>query len=567
MDSKSSRGGRRPPGRLLPWASPGVYQQAVDSALADLEKNRVVARVWSHDFTLWKPRPDEITNRLGWLHVVEAMQGNLPRLHDSAEETRKRGITDVLLLGMGGSSLAPELFSKTFGSRKGFPRLDILDSTHPGAVRRHAERLDPRRTLFIVSTKSGSTVETLSLFKFFYRWTREGIGKQDAGKHFLAITDPGSSLVETAQRLRFHDVFLNDPNVGGRYSALTYFGLVPAALIGMDVAHLLAQTLEAVRACAPDATPRDNPGLWWGTVLGILSESGRDKATFFISPEISSFGDWVEQLLAESLGKEGRGILPVVGETNTRPEVYGQDRFFVQIRVAGDGSQDDTLKALAKAGHPVVRWTLDDRYEIGGHFFLWETATAVAGHIMGVNPFDQPNVEAAKVSARKMTSTFQQTGRMPKDTPSPVSPRTLHRFLSQGRAGDYIAIQAYLMPTEETSQALQSLRRRLRDRYRLATTVGFGPRFLHSTGQLHKGDAGRGLFVQLTGDVGRDVPIPQNTASREFSLSFGVLHLAAALGDRLALQEAGRRVIHFHLGSDVRAGTERLSMIPAENRA
>jgi glucose-6-phosphate isomerase len=542
----------------------GSYREAVEAALADLEMNRIVARIWSHDFTLWKSSPDEITNRLGWLHAVEGMQENLPRLHSLGEEIRKSGITHVLLLGMGGSSLAPEFFSKVFGSRKGFPCLDILDSTHPGAVRRYAEKLSPQRTLFIVSTKSGSTVETLSLFKFFYRWTREGVGQHDAGQRFLAITDPGSSLVETAERYRFRDVFLNDPHVGGRYSGLTYFGLVPAALIGVDITRLLAKALAAVRACKPGAAPMDNPGLWLGTVLGLLSEAGRDKATFFISPEISSFGDWVEQLLAESLGKEGKGILPVIGEIITRPENYGQDRLFVQIRMAGDSSEEKALKTLAQAGHPVVRWTLNDRYDIGGQFFLWEMATAVAGHILGVNPFDQPNVEAAKVSARKMVAAFQQTGKIPQDTPSTASSLALHRFLSQGQAGDYIAIQAYLLPTGETSRALQNLKKRLRDRYRMATTLGFGPRFLHSTGQLHKGDSGGGLFIQLTGDMGRDVFIPENPESRESSLSFGVLLTAAALGDKLALQEAGRRVISFNLGSDVQAGLRRLGENPAQ---
>ncbi len=562
VDVTFMRSNRNQPlsGRRPGSASLGAYRKGIEAALGDLEKDRVVARIWSHDFTLWKPRPDQITNRLGWLHAVENMQDNLPRLRALTDKIRRQGFTDVLLLGMGGSSLAPEVFGKTFGIRKGFPRLAILDSTHPGAVRRHSEKLHPQRTLFIVSTKSGSTVETMSLFKYLYRWEREHIGEQDVGKHFIAITDPGSPLVEEAERLRFRDVFLNDPNVGGRYSALTYFGLVPAALIGMDLPRLLAKAREAVRACESVAAPAQNPGLWLGAVLGFLSTAGRDKATFFLPPQVSGFGDWVEQLLAESLGKEGRGILPVVGEIPARPEFYGRDRLFVQVRLAGDGRGDETLEGLAKAGHPVVRWILDDVYDLGGHFFLWEMATAVAGHILGVNPFDQPNVESAKASAREMLADYRKRGQIPEDTPARLSSRALHRFLSQGREGDYIAIQSYLVPTDETTQVLESLRKHLRDRYRLAVTLGFGPRFLHSTGQLHKGDAGRGLFVQLTADVDRDLPIPQTPESRESSLSFGVLHLAAALGDKHALQEAGRRVIRFHLGSDVKAGLRELGM-------
>jgi transaldolase/glucose-6-phosphate isomerase len=544
----------------------GTYQAGVDHTLTEMADNRITRRIWAHDHTVWKPEPTEITNRLGWLHTAQVMLENVPRLEALAQEVRAAGYTHALLLGMGGSSLAPEVFRKTFGVTEGYLDLAVLDSTDPGAVLAHAERLDMENTLFIVATKSGTTVETLSTFKFFYNQVADAVGADGstelaevrAGEHFVAITDPGTPLTNLADRYHFRAIFLNDPNIGGRYSALSYFGLVPAALVGVDVPRLLDRALAVASGCESCVAAGDNSGAWLGAILGELAKAGRDKTTFVLSPAIASFGDWVEQLIAESTGKEGRGILPVVGEPLGPPEVYGDDRLFVHIRLDGDETHDAALDTLEAAGHPVVRLNLRDRYDLGGQFFLWEMATAVAGHRLGINPFDQPNVEAAKVLARRMVAEYTEKGTLPSGESAPLSPEALKEFLAQAQPSDYIALQAYLRPTAETDTALLRLRTRLRDRLRLATTVGYGPRFLHSTGQLHKGDAGRGLFIQFTADDPRDAPIPDEAGSPESSITFGVLKAAQALGDRQALLDAGRRVIRFHLRDDVVGGLKRL---------
>lgn len=542
-----------------------VYRSVVEAALDDMAERRIIARIWAHDYTVWKPEPSEITNRLGWLHIVEEMADKVDAMLDLVNSVHAAGYTEALLLGMGGSSLAPELFSRVFwdyqealGSSRVRLHLAVLDSIVPGAVLAQAERLDPARTLFIVSTKSGTTVETLSLFKFFYHWLAEQLGTERAGEHFVAITDPGSSLANLAERYRFRATFLNNPHLGGRYSALSYFGLVPAALVGVDLTRLLDQALGAVRACGPEVAVRDNPAAWLGATLGELARVGRDKVTFCTPSRLTSLGDWIEQLIAESTGKEGKGILPVVGEPLGPPEVYGPDRLFVFL-----GNDECRMSALN--GHPVIQLPLDDPYELGAQFFLWEMATAVAGYRLGINPFDQPDVEAAKALARRAIAAYQENGVLPADEPAPLTAETLSRFLAQARPGDpvtgagrsYIAIHAYLQPTPETDAALLAFRLRLRDRYRLATTVGYGPRFLHSTGQLHKGDAGHGLFIQITADDPRDIRIPDDGGT----LTFGVLKRAQALGDRQALVAAGRQVIHFHLGEQ---GVAELTQVAEE---
>lgn len=545
----------------------GSYQAAVDSALAEIAENRVMSRIWECDHTVWKPDPTEITNRLGWLHVAEAMRGNIDRLEALAEAVRAEDYTHVLLLGMGGSSLAPEVFSKTFGVRDGYPDLSVLDSTDPGAVLAYADRLDPAHTLFIVAAKSGGTVETLSFFKFFYNWVADALGAGRAGEHFVAITDPGSRLVGLAKQHSFRAVFLNDPNIGGRYSALSHFGLLPAALLGVDLARLLDRAQEALARCGPRVMTDDNPGAWLGAVLGELARAGRDKVTFAISPTIVSFGDWVEQLIAESTGKEGKGILPVVGEPLGPPGVYADDRVFVYLRLDGDDTHDTAIKTLEEAGHPVVRLRQQDRYDLGAQFFLWEMATAVAGHRLGINPFDQPDVEAAKVLARRMVAEYTETGALSGGEFAPPSAEALREFLDQVQAGDpssglrrsYIALQAYVQPTGETDEVLLALRTRLRDWYNVATTTGYGPRYLHSTGQLHKGDAGNGLFIQFTAVDDRDAFIPDEAGSADSAMSFGVLKMAQALGDAEALLDAGRRVVRFHLGADVVGGLTQLA--------
>ncbi|MEE8391972.1 MAG: bifunctional transaldolase/phosoglucose isomerase [Anaerolineae bacterium] len=547
-------------------ASLGTYQDSVDTALAEMKKQQVIERIWAHDHTLWKPEPTEITNRLGWLHTAEVMLENIPRLESLVEAVRADGYTDVLLLGMGGSSLAPEVFRKTFGVKEGdhegrsYLDLAVLDSTDPRAVLAHAERLDLSKTLFIVATKSGGTVETLSFFKFFYNRVIEAVGVDQAGAHFIAITDPASKLADIAQAHGFRATFLNDPNIGGRYSVLSYFGLVPAALVGVDVEKLLNRALTV--ACNCDscncAIEGDNNGGRLGAMMGELAQAGRDKVTLILSSEIASFGDWVEQLIAESTGKEGKGILPVVGEPVGPPGVYGDDRLFVYLRLEDDDTHDAAVHALKDAGHPVVRLRLNDLYDLGGQFFLWEMATAVAGHRLGVNPFDQPSVEAAKVLARKVVAEYKEVGVLPSGESTPPTAEALDGFLAQAQPGDYVTLQAYVQPTAEADEALAALRLHLRDRYRIATTVGYGPRFLHSTGQLHKGDAGNGLFIQFTADAPQDAPIPDAAGAPDSTMTFGVLKMAQALGDQQALLDAGRRVTRFHLGDDVTGGLREL---------
>ncbi|UCE19645.1 MAG: glucose-6-phosphate isomerase [Gemmatimonadota bacterium] len=545
----------------------GSYQKSVDSALAEMRKNRTMTRIWTHDHTVWKPESTDITNRLGWLTTAEMMLENLPHLEAFVEEVRTAGYTHTLLLGMGGSSLAPEVFSKTFGGGETNGRsprqLDfaVLDSTDPGAVKAHAERLDLTRTLFIVSTKSGGTVETLSFFKYFYNLVAEVVGPAEAGECFVAITDPGSHLEELAAEYDFRRTFLNDPNIGGRYSALSYFGLVPAALIGMDVETLLRRALSMAGNSknSDSSLESDNCGLQLGTVMGELAKAGRDKVTFAISQEIGGFGDWVEQLIAESTGKERTGILPVVHEPLGPPEVYGGDRLFVSMKLSSDNTNDAAMKALEDGGHPAIRIHLDDLYDLGGQFFLWEMATAVAGSLMGINPFDQPDVEASKVLARDTVAEYSKKGAWPPCESAPLTTEALNTFLSQSRPGDYVALQAYVPPTVGTDGALREFRRALRDKYKLATTVGFGPRFLHSTGQLHKGDGGHGLFIQFTADDQCDVPIPDKAGSPESSMTFGLLKAAQALGDRQALLDRGRRVITFHLDHDVEGRLKQLT--------
>ena len=534
----------------------GSYHAAVRATLARMEAQHVISRIWSRDHTVWKSAPDEITNRLGWLGAPEDMRSKIAGMAEFVAAVREAGYTDALLLGMGGSSLAAEVFRSDLASPEQPLKLSVLDSTAPDAVLGYADRLDPAHTLYIVSTKSGGTVETISFWKFFYNRALDALGSAEACRHFIAITDPGSGVAKLAEHYCFHTTFLNDPDIGGRNAALSYFGLLPAALVGVDLARLLDRALTMVRDC--EARPADNPAAWLGAVLGVLAQAGRDKMTLVMSPCIAHFGDWAEQLIAESTGKEGRGIVPVVGETLGPPAVYGDDRYFVHLRLEGDPTHDDAVRALAMAGFPVVRLALRDPYDLGGQFFLWEMANAVTGHLLTINPFDQPNVEAAKVLARQMVATYIETGALPSAPAAPLDGQALRRFREQARPGDYVAIQAYLSPTAETSAGLHSLRMVLRDRLHLAVTVGYGPRFLHSTGQLHKGDAGNGLFLQLTADDARDAPIPDEAGQPGSALTFGVLKAAQAMGDRRALLDNGRRIVHFHLGKDVPGGIREL---------
>ncbi|RME01708.1 MAG: bifunctional transaldolase/phosoglucose isomerase, partial [Calditrichaeota bacterium] len=398
----------------------GSFQPVVEEALKELRDHQVVQRIWQHDHTVWKPDPTEIRNRLGWLHSPEVMAENVQEIYDFVESVRSQGWDQVVLLGMGGSSLAPEVFRRTFGVKSGYLDLSVLDSTDPGAVLARAQMVNPEKTLFLVSTKSGGTVETLSFFKFFYNYMLEKVGLQQVGMHFAAITDPGSNLVDVAKAYKFRKIFLNDPNIGGRYSALSFFGLVPAALVGVDLEQLLERAMRMVCNAEGCNCPvaGDNTGAWLGATLGELAAAGRDKLTLVLSPTIGSFGNWIEQLIAESTGKEGTGILPVTTETLGKPENYASDRLFVYLKLAGEDRDQEKLQRLIQAGHPVVQLNLTDIYDLGGEFFRWEMATAIAGRRLGINPFDQPNVEAAKVLARKMVAAYQEKGELPSLTPT-----------------------------------------------------------------------------------------------------------------------------------------------------
>ncbi|MBW1800423.1 MAG: glucose-6-phosphate isomerase [Deltaproteobacteria bacterium] len=563
------------------YASLGEYQSAVDGALAHIKDEEVMQRIRSHDHTVWKDDPAEISNRLGWLHSPEVMIDAVPDINAFAGEIRASGMTHALLMGMGGSSLAPEVFRFTFGVREGFLDLMVLDSTDPGAVRDYAARCDPEKTLFIVSTKSGGTVETMSFMKYFYNSVADRLGKNQAGRRFVAITDPGSGLEETAKTLHFRKIFLNDPDIGGRYSALSYFGLVPAALVGVDIDRLLrrAMAMASQTEDSPGPFEGDDSAARLGAVMGQLALIGRDKLTLVMTSSLGPFGAWVEQLLAESTGKEGKGILPVDGEVPAEPDVYAGDRIFVYMQLEGEKEHADRIRAIEDSGQPVVHIPLGDLYDLGGEFFRWELATAVAGRLLEINPFDQPNVESAKVLARQMVDAYQKEGELPELRPiseiddiwiygdeSVKGPDVLNDFLSQAHPGEneasgrsYVSIQAYVRPSAGAWNALQAFRSGIRIKCRLATTLGYGPRFLHSTGQLHKGDAGHGLFIQITADMPEDANIPDRAGEEDSSISFGVLKTAQALGDRQALMDAGRKVIRFHTGEDIVEGLKKLS--------
>jgi len=553
----------------------GSYEVSIKAALDKIEKNRVVERIWAKDHTVWKPEPTEIANRLGWLQSPKVMAKKLDEIDAVVNAVCADGYTHALLLGMGGSSLAPEVFRKTFGVREGYLDLEVLDSTDPGAVLAYAEQFDVNKTLFIVSTKSGGTVETFSFMKYFFNIVAEALGADQAGRHFIAITDPGSKLADIAEMYHFRATFLNDPDIGGRYSALSYFGLVPAALIGVDVKTFIDRAViiaDRESSCTAPAAGEIN-GAFLGALLGELSKAGRDKVTFVFSPQIAGFGDWLEQLIAESTGKEGMGIVPIVGESLESPDVYGNDRLFICLYLEGDDTESGKLLILEKADQPIVCVKLRDIYDMGGQCFLWEVATAVAGNCLGINPFDQPDVEAAKVLARKTLAMYMEKGTIPDENPAlsgegiavygNIQARTpadaLNAFIKQAKPGAYVAIQAYIKPTAETDAALYALRVRIRDNFRLATSVGYGPRFLHSTGQLHKGDSGKGLFIQITADDPWDTPIPDEMGLPDSSMTFGVLKNAQASGDRQALMNAGRQVIRFHLGEDITSGLKILT--------
>ena len=525
---------------------------ALQKTLDDWRTRRNIARLWSRDASLWTGADE--SKWLGWLDIAEQQLASAGRFAQFAREVQQRGFAHVLLLGMGGSSLCPEVHALSFGKQDGFPELHVLDSTDPAQLRAIESRLDLARTLFIVSSKSGSTLEP-NIFKqyFFERSGRDG-------SRFVAITDPGSKMQQVAERDGFWRIFSGVPSIGGRYSALSDFGMIPAAAMGVDVPMLAGLAQGMVQACSPSHPVDQNPGVVLGAVLGTLALAGRDKITLVASPGIHELGAWLEQLLAESTGKIGKGLIPVDREPLGAPSVYGSDRVFVYARLetAPDEEQDRAVAALEAAGHPVVRLFVPDVYHLGAEFFRWEIATAVAGSILGINPFDQPDVEAAKVATRRLTSAFEKTGSLPAEKgvlrfDDADFVERLRTHLATIRPGDYFAILAYIEMNQTHEAALQEIRRSVRDARKTATCLGFGPRFLHSTGQAYKGGPNTGVFLQITCEDARDVPVP----GQEYT--FGVVKAAQASGDLEVLRERGRRALHVHLGPDVAAGLAQLA--------
>ena len=545
----------------------GAFQSAVDRALKTWSKNGNTARLWRSDATLWSGADE--ANWLGWLNIAPQIRDGADALCAFAQQVRDRGITDILLLGMGGSSLCPEVLAMTFGSQEGWPRLHVLDSTVPAQVKRFADAVNLETTLCIVASKSGTTTEPHAFCEFFWAKMRETVG-DTAGQHFIAITDPGSDLETLARERGFLSVFYGLPEIGGRFSALSNFGMVPAALIGIDVREFLERAVAMGKRCK--ISDDQNPGLLLGVVLGELAKAGRDKVTLVTSPQLWDLGAWLEQLLAESTGKNGRGLIPVDLEEIATPDLYGEDRVFVYIRLKddADAGQEAGIENLREAHFPIIQIDVAELLDLGAEFFRWEYATAVAGAVLNINPFDQPNVQESKDFTAELTQAYEKEGTLPVQTPFFIDEDVLvyadeantqalgtlnsciAGLLNQIRAGDYVALCAYVDMNEENITALQALRHRIRNVYRVATTLGFGPRFLHSTGQLHKGGPNNVVVVQLTSDDVTDVDIP----GRAFT--FGLLKQAQALGDASALSSRKRRAIRIHFKTDIIAGIHRV---------
>ena len=513
-----------------PTASLLLDNPTISKTLDDLASSHTIERIWTRDHTLWKPSPTEIDNRLGWLTVLDHMQDGLAELRSFEQAAREARITDVVLLGMGGSSLGPEVLRCTFGSAKGSPKLWVLDSTVPGWVRQVTKAIQPARTLFLLASKSGGTIEVMSLFAHFWELVRRTKGNR-GGAQFVAITDPGTGLEELARERGFWRTFTNQPDIGGRYSVLSYFGLVPAALLGLDVSKLLSRALAMREACRHTTHPKDNPGAALGGMMAAMAMAGRDKVTLLTSPALNSFGLWVEQLLAESTGKEGTGIVPVAGEPLASPTAYGADRLFVTLRLKGDrnAALDRSIITLQRAGHPVFRLNLADRYDLGGEFFRWEFATAVAGHALGIHPFDQPNVQESKDNTGRVLKEVETQGRFP-SLPMLTPRQALTQLLEQAT------------PSPQLDASIRALRKAVMLRHHIATTAGYGPRYLHSTGQLHKGGPNSGLFLELVDSMKPDLPVPGKF------YSFGTLAQAQAVGDLQSLQTHQRPAVRIALG-------------------
>ena len=555
---------------------PDALAKSVKANIDDWRAAGKVLRLWQRDASLWTGSDE--ANWLGWLGVVEEQIGQKSVLQKLAEDVKREGFTDVLLLGMGGSSLCPEVLEKTFGRVSGFPQLHVLDSTDPAQIKAFEQKINLAKTLFVVSSKSGTTLEPNIFKQYFFERAKQVLGAEKAASHFIAVTDPGSKLQQVAKADHFRNVFYGLPSIGGRYSALSNFGMVPAAIMGLDLTKFLDRTHEMVEACASSVPVEENPGVVLGIVLGTAAKNGRDKVTIVTSPAIADLGAWLEQLLAESTGKQGKGIIPIDREALSSPESYGNDRIFVYLSLKSgvDAAQESKIAALENAGQPVVRITLGDVYDLGQEFFRWEIATAVAGPIIGINAFNQPDVEASKNVTRSLTAEYEKAGSLPAEAPffeeagiklfsnkknaeeltkvasDKSLPSYLRAHLNRLGAGDYFALLAYIQMNSEHEALLQELRQFVKDKKHVATCLEFGPRFLHSTGQAYKGGPNSGVFLQITCDDAADLPVPEQ------KYTFGVVKAAEARGDFQILVERGRRALRIHLGKDLKAGLAQL---------
>jgi len=554
--------------------------KAIGKATEEWRSSARIRRLWQRDPSVWTGSDEE--KWLGWLH--SAAQADIADYEDYAQRVKGQKFSDAVVLGMGGSSLGPEVLAQTFPKKTGFPRLHVLDSTDPAQVREMEAAIDITRTLFIVSSKSGGTTEPNAMKAYFFDRVTRAIGAGKAGHRFIAVTDPGSSLEKAATRRGFARIFHGEPTIGGRYSVLSPFGLVPAATAGIDVRSLIKHSLVMARSCGPDVPPHENPAVQLGLAMGLAGLEGRDKVTIFSSPKIADFGAWAEQLIAESTGKDGKGLIPIDGEPLADVSFYGHDRFFIDIRTEGesDAGHDDRLAAVEEAGHPVVRIVLKSIDHIGQEFFRFELATAVAGSVLGINPFDQPDVESAKIKTRELMVAFERSGALPEEEPvlssdglelytdennendlsEIAAEQTIASWLkahfARAASGDYLALLAYIAHDENNIDALQGIRLALRDKFHLATCAQFGPRFLHSTGQAYKGGPDNGVFLQITAEDARDLLVPGQKAS------FGIIKAAQARGDFDVLTERGRRALRVHLKGGLKAGLKSLDAALSE---
>jgi len=558
----------------ISYKLPPALAEGVKASLADWKTNNKVARLWQKDPSLWTGTDEG--RWLGWLTIVDEQLKELANLKKLAAEIKKAKFRHAVLLGMGGSSLCVEVLRLTFGKFGGYPELHVLDSTDPAQVKAVDKKLDLKKTLCIVSSKSGSTLEPNIFKQYFYERIRQKVGDKQVGSHFIAVTDPGSKMEQVAKDGGFSHIFAGVPSIGGRYSALSHFGTVPGAIMGLDLSKFLKITHKMVKACGPATAPEKNPGVILGTILGVAANHGRDKITIFTSPGISDAGAWLEQLIAESTGKVGKGIIPVDREKIGKPSVYGNDRVFTYLRLAKENNRamDAAVTALEKAGHPVVRIVVGTKFDLGQEFFRWEIATATAGSVIGINTFNQPDVEASKIETRKLTSEYESTGRLPAEAPffedqglklfaddknaaflknNSNLTEVLRAHLGRIGAGDYFALLGYIQMNDAHEKSLQAIRHQVRDAKKSATCLGFGPRFLHSTGQAYKGGPNSGVFLQLTCDDAADIPVPGQ------KYTFGIVKAAQARGDFAVLSDRDRRALRIHLSKNVKGDLTKLA--------